>query len=176
MIVLALCAGGVGIASAQSGPFQCTANGGVSTPSRAEALADVVGDLVLNCTGGTPTASGSLVPTVNIQINLNTSVTSKLLSGNWSEALLLIDEPLPASQRMCGTSGDTVPQAGVCTITGTGTGSGTYNGTAGRPNVFQGYQAAANELLWTAVPIDPPGNGSLTIRITNVRADANALV
>src|SRR6266699_4705156 len=163
-----------GPAAAQT-PFQCFANG-VATPARAEVLAELVGDLIVTCVGGTPTAQGSAVPSVNIQVFLNTAVTSKLLAGNWSEALLLIDEPTPAAQRMCGTSGDVESQPGTCTVTGTGTGAGVYSGATARPNVFQATQAASNSLLWTGVPVDPPGNsGSRVIRITNIRANASAL-
>jgi hypothetical protein len=175
LIALAFFAADLRIAAAQTAPFQCFANGGVPATSRAESISELVGDLTVDCTGGTPTASGSPIPTVDIQVFLNTSISSKLLAGSWSEALLLVDEPAASSQRMCGTSGDTVSQAGVCTITGNGSGVGTYNGNAGRPNVFQGVLAATNALLWTGVPIDPPGNGNRTIRITNVRGNANAL-
>jgi hypothetical protein len=161
-------------AIAQS-PFQCFANGGVSTPARFEGLAETVGDLVLQCTGGTPTAAGSPIPPVNIQVFLNTSVTSRLLATGQSEALLLIDEPTPAIQRVCGTTGD-VEAGGVCAITGTGTGLGDYNGTVGRPNVFQGRETTSNSVTFLGVPVDPPGAGaSRVLRITNVRANANAL-
>ena len=102
LITAALWVASAGTAGAQT-PFQCFANGGVSTPARSEGYAELVGDLIINCVGGTPTAQGSAVPFVNIEVFLNTSVTSKLLAGNWSEAILLIDEPTPAAQRMCGT-------------------------------------------------------------------------
>ena len=35
---------------------------------RAEGLAESVGDLVLSCTGGTPTPAGQAVPTINITV------------------------------------------------------------------------------------------------------------
>jgi hypothetical protein len=154
--------------------FLCFANGGVATPARVEGLSESVGDYVLNCMGGTPTAAGSPIPPVNIQIFLNTSLTSRILSNGWSEALLLIDEPPPLSQRVCGTSGD-AETGGVCTITGTGNGLGVYDGTPGRPNVFQGMQTTSNSITFLGIPVDPPGAGSRVIRITNIRADANAL-
>jgi hypothetical protein len=157
-------------------PFQCFANGAVATPARAEDLSALVGDLVLNCVGGTATPVGSPVPTVDIQILLNTSLTSRLLAGLWSEALILVDEPTPQTQRPCGSQGDTQTSPGVCAITGTGSGSGTYAGTPGRPNVFQGSQTSVNSITWTAVPVDPPGtSGSRIFRITNIRGNANAL-
>ena len=156
-------------ALAQSSPFQCFANGGVSSPALAEGVAELVGDYVLSCVGGTSTPSGTTVPTVDIQVFLNTSLTSRLLTSPWSEAILLIDEPLPGSQLLC---------PGTCAITGNGGGgpNGVYNGTSGHPNVFQGHQTASNSITFSAVPIDPPGAGnSLTLRITNIRGNANAL-
>jgi hypothetical protein len=54
-----------------------------------------------------------------------------------------------------------------------------YNEASGEsslPNVFQGQNAGANQIVWTGVPIDPPGtNATRIIRITNVRANANQL-
>src|SRR5258708_30570308 len=83
---------GTGPAAAQT-PFQCFANGGGSTPARGEGLAGLVGDLVLNCVGSTPTAQGSTVPPVNIHILLNTPPTRQLPAANPSQALLLMHEP-----------------------------------------------------------------------------------
>jgi hypothetical protein len=157
-------------------PFQCFANGGVGPPARAESVSEWVGDLVVVCVGGTATPAGSPVPTVDIQVFLNTSLTSRLLADPWSEALLLMDEPAPQTQRMCGTQGDTQTSPGVCAVTGTGIGLGTFNGTVGRPNVFQARQTTVNSVTFSAIPIDPPGtSGSRVLRITNIRADANAL-
>src|SRR5437867_6038457 len=102
LAVIAFLLGSAVTASAQ-GPFQCFANGGVSTPARSEGLTELVGDLVLNCLGGIPTAPGVAIPAVNIQVFLNTSLTSRLLTATsttqqYSEALLLLDEPLPGAQ------------------------------------------------------------------------------
>src|SRR5947199_7610147 len=92
-------------ASAQV-PFQCFGNGGVSTPARSEGITELVGDLVLNCVGGVPTAPGVAIPPVNVQIFLNTALTSRLLiaastAQQYSEALLLLDEPAPTFQFAC---------------------------------------------------------------------------
>src|SRR5438034_11821354 len=101
--VLALVAfllGSAVTASAQT-PFSCFASGGVSTPARSEGITELVGDLVLSCSGGTTTAAGATIPSVNIQVLLNTSLTSRLMSTSGavcgsslgcSEALLLLDE------------------------------------------------------------------------------------
>ncbi len=165
-------------ASAQ--PLSCTAQAAGTPSIRSEGITELVGDILIFCTGGTPIASGTQVPSVNIQIFSSPSIniTSKLLVSPWSEALLLIDEPSAAAgnQTLCGST--TAPESsvvGVCNVTGTGTGVGTYAGTAGRPNVFQGRQVGANSLIWQGVPIDPPGTGQRIIRITNVRVNASQL-
>jgi len=134
LAVIAFLLGSAVTASAQpNAPFQCFANGGVSTPARSEDITALVGDLVLNCLGGTPTAANAQISFVNIQVFLNTSLTSRLMStsGNCatgsgcSEALLLLDEPAPGAQFPC---------IGNAALTGTvcnGFGNGTGNTTAG---------------------------------------------
>jgi hypothetical protein len=150
------------------------ANAGVPPLVRSEGLTELVGDLILNCTGGTPTPVGQQIPPVNIQIFLNTSVTSRILSGSLTEALLLLDDPGAAN-----TANPTqAPCPGTtCTAIGNGNGAGYYSGGGGSNyNVFQGQLVGTNSLLWLGVPIDPPGStGTRIIRITNVRANANAL-
>ena len=128
LAVLALFAG---LASAQvlsstagTGPFQCTASVAVPPVLRAEGLTEMVGDMVLTCTGGgtpgsgtTPAAGSSTpIPTANFTVSFGTNVTSRLLnynlypsssvtSPNTSEALLLIDEPLSGLQIGSGSGG-----------------------------------------------------------------------
>jgi hypothetical protein len=168
-------------ASAQVPAFQCVANAGVPPIVRAEGLAELLGDIVLNCTGGTPTAAGATVPQVNVQVFLNTNVTSKLLVSPWTEALLLIDEPSSPSnpatpQLICGAAGTVQGPTGVCTVTGTGNGVGTYSGVGERANIFQGRTNGANSVVWLGVPVDPPGTtATRIIRITNLRGNANQL-
>jgi hypothetical protein len=180
LAVVALAFGAASTANAQQvAAFSCVGNAGVPPIVRAEGLTELVGDLVLNCNGGTPTAAGAPVPQANIQIFLNTNVTSRLTADPWSEALLMIDEPSAAAQRYCSVNGG-------CAITGVGTASGPdgrvdgidYDevGLGNTPNVFQGRQSGANSIVWLGVPIDPPGtNATRIIRITNVRANANQL-
>jgi hypothetical protein len=173
LAVAAVVLGSAGSAKAQT-PFGCQTNFGGTPLVRAEGLAELVGDVVLNCTGGTPTAAGQIVPQVNIQIALNTNITSRLVSDPLSEALILIDDPAPGSQVPC------VPASGLttCPIQGVGTtGNGVNFKTSGVPNVYQGRSTGNNsQLQWLGVPIDPPGStGSRTIRITNVRANASQL-
>jgi len=70
-------------------PFSCTASA-TSIAVRAEGLAELVGDYVLTCTGGT---SGQPLA-MAVQIFANTNITSRILSPpDGVEALLLIDGP-----------------------------------------------------------------------------------
>ena len=137
----------------------------------AEGVAELMGDIVINCQGGTPTPAGQAIPQITWQIFVNTDITSRLVSTSpdLSEALLLMDDPAPQNQLVC--------PAQTCSIQGTGGGTGSgpnspYNGSAGRYNIFQAAQISGGSLEWTAVPFDPPGAGRVrTLRITNVRAD-----
>ena len=181
--------------SASAQTFSCNGNAGVPPLVRAEGLTELVGDLVLNCTGGTSTPSGGAVPQVNVQIFLNTNVTSRLTSTSatgsaFNDALLMIDDPTAANQRLClaaVTSGiPTNSGAGTsCALTGTGAvgsigvpGGIVYNSASPStvPNTFQGQATGANSIVWLGVPVDPPGStGTRVIRIVNVRANANQL-
>src|SRR5262249_47238114 len=103
MALLALC---TGLASAQVviGPggnatgqqLQCTANVAVPNQLRSEGMTELIGDIILTCTGGFPLAPLSVIPTANITVSLATNVTSRLIGcstgvGNCSEASLLVD-------------------------------------------------------------------------------------
>jgi uncharacterized protein (TIGR03437 family) len=155
------------------GQVTCTATSPGSLNARFEGVTEMTGDLVVKCTGGTPTAAGTQVPTTNITVTLNTAITSRELSDGTSEALLLIDEPGPnVPQLAC------VPSlVGQCNVLlGTGNGVGTYNGTAGRANVYQGTQNGPDSVVFYGVAFDPPGTDSFRIlRATNIRGNASQL-
>src|SRR5947209_8248175 len=88
-------------ASAQVTPTLSCFSNAASTPLiRAEGLSELVGDVVLNCTGGVPTPAGQLVPLVNLQVFLNTNVTSRLVADPLSEALVIIDDPAPGATQV----------------------------------------------------------------------------
>jgi len=124
-----------GLASAQVpggnvGSLACSASVAVPPQLRTEGLTELIGDIVLTCTGGAPLPTGSTVPTANITVSLGTNVTSRILttaalSGqntgptlNVSDALLLIDEPgsgipLPANETGLSIGGQGIgPAAG----------------------------------------------------------------
>jgi hypothetical protein len=94
LAVVALLAGLAVPVSAQAPPFTCSTSVTVAPVVRAEGYTELVGDLVLNCTGGVPTAIGLPIPQVNFTVFLNTNITSRLVAaGLFNEALLIVDEP-----------------------------------------------------------------------------------
>jgi hypothetical protein len=187
--ILALFAG---LASAQvigQNQLTCATNVSVTPTLRSEGYTEQTGDITLNCTGGVALAPGAQIPAVNIQIFLNTAVTSRLLpvtnvSNNISEALLLIDEPgsgLPGygpslAQKVCST-----PLTGCTQYVGTtgvtlGTAVDAPASTVFGANVMQGV-VSGNSVTFFGVPVLPPvtAGSSRVYRITNIRANASAL-
>src|SRR3954447_3296698 len=112
-------------AQVSSFPFSCAADTS-QRPVRAEGKTELVGDVFVSCSGGTPTAPGQPIPTTNFTLIFNANVTSKILGpGNASEALLLVDDPAPGAQFPCTLA--------VCPATGNGTGTGYYGPPGGTP-------------------------------------------
>jgi hypothetical protein len=150
LAVVALLAGFTVPASAQSlTTVVCTVQSATDNLIRSQGYTEQVGDVVLACSGGTPTAAGVIVPAINIQVFLTLNVTSQITKtvsglgttgGNFLEALLIIDEPNSATNPNtqilnCGQTGTDEltgagqSGAGVCAIASTGVASQTYNGT-----------------------------------------------
>ncbi len=172
-----------------STPLKCVVSA-VPAPVRAEGLAELTGDILVTCTGGNPTSGGEFIPLSNIQLSLNTNITSRILNG-LSEVVMIVNEAYPQSpnpggvppasgagqpQLLCPASGGT-----GCDIVGSA-GVGVYSGQPGHYNVFQGVpiqspsQAGAWAVGFLGVPLDAPGaNGVLTLRFTNIRANASVL-
>jgi len=178
----------------------CTVQSATDNLIRTAGYTEQVGDVVIACTGGVPTAAGHVVPAVDIQIflslNVTSQITTKSSAGNFLDALLIIDEPNSATNPgvqllNCGATlatnellgaGQSGP--GVCSITAPGAVAGgsinTYNpGAGGGPNVFQGRQALGSlqntSVVFQGVPFDPPGSITRYLRFTNVRVNANEL-
>lgn len=192
-----------GLASAQiTPPLSCTANAGVPPLARAEGLAEEVGQVQIICTGGARAAQDTLLPTINVQIFLNTNLTSRIYSATssvgGSEALLLVDEPAPTAQRLCtnintgcpalanysGVAAGVVPPptAAELTYSGVTRNTGTTEVPINWPqaNVFraihgkQTVQGLENSATFLGIPFNPPGTaGVRTLRIANVRANAS---
>ena len=150
--------------------------------ANAAGLTELMPDIVMTCTGGTPTPKSEAIPQYTVTLSLNTTITSRLTSNatRASEALLIIDDAFPA--KAVPSSASASPQAGpqilcqplgaTCAEQGTGGSPSAYQT---QPNVFAGTQVSADTLQWT-VPIDPPGvNNTRVIRLTNVLANVSAL-
>jgi hypothetical protein len=175
ILALSVAALATGIASAQVGvqpgggttlgtSFSCGVTNGAVTPTlRAEGFTELVGDIVLVCSGGvsTPTNTATPIPTANITVFLNTTVTSRLLSTTTtaSEALLLIDEPgsglagygpsLP--QIFCGNSTVGAGPGGCVEYVGTSSQEGAGGGVANVGGVpVQGTVPSATACTFTS--------------------------
>ena len=132
----------------QNQAFTCVANAGTPAIVRVEGITELVGDLLLQCKGGTPTTLGQKIPVSNVTLTLNTNVTSRLIGGSYIDALLLLDEPSPQQQLPCGAPNTGYNGDGTCTIAGNGTGAGLYDGTPGHPNIFVGQFTGPNRLTF----------------------------
>ena len=88
---------------ANSNSITCVNTPSTPTIARVEGITELMGDFVLNCTGGVPTPSGNLIPQFNVALTINANVTSRLLASTYGagtrfiDALLTIDEPFPGS-------------------------------------------------------------------------------
>ena len=195
LALAALLSIGSGSAAGQVGaPLTCVAQAAGTPTVRAEGVAELVGDVLILCNGGVPTPANESLRQVNFQIFAQPSIniTSRQLAGagtgNFSEALLFIDEPSPANQTLCGSgaypysvpagSGQTLISGNCGAHAGTGNGIGTYNPNVTAPvitsaqtyrgNAYQARQISNNSLVWQGIPFDPPGNLTTRwIRITN---------
>jgi hypothetical protein len=133
----------------------CTATPPAAATIRQGGVAELTGDIVITCTGGTPVTAGAF-PTVNVSMFFNTAVTSRIVAAATppiTEAILLIDNPAPAVQAPCVTA--------VCNNT---------------DNIFQGRYESFNSLSWSNIPLNPPGpNAQRILRFKNIRVNTNSL-
>jgi hypothetical protein len=205
LAVLALFAG---LASAQvSGggggtALSCTASVVAPPQVRQEGLTELVGDIILVCSGGPRVTSGTQLSTVNITVSFAVPVTSRLLGNGLSEAMLMIDEPGSGLTSLVPGSGPEAAQT-VCAnqlsspanLVGAGVGgcvqfardvtvdgtpiqvqSGSAASVTAPANVFMGA-VSGNQVIFNGIPLLAPGTTQATryYRITNVRINANGL-
>ena len=180
-VVLALALGCVVPASAQSNTFTCSATASVPPNIRHEGLTELLGDIVLTCTGGLTTPTGQPIPQANITVYLPAPFTSRIVPSNTTstEALLLVDDPAGSQVKVCPT-----PTNGLtCVDTGD---NGASFATNGGYNAFQGIippqpggtTTPPMAVTFLGVPVDPPtssGAPARVYRITNVRINASLL-
>jgi hypothetical protein len=160
----ALCAASGLYAQSRPSLVTCSVSAGVPPVVRAEGVAELIGDLVIQCTGGTPTPKGQAIPSVTLELNLNTNITSRQLTESGVESLLLVDDPAANRQFPCTEA--------VCE----GTGAAPLGAARGENrNVFQAFRTGASSVAWRGVPLDPPGSGIRTLRIRNVRVNASQI-
>jgi len=177
-IALAVLVALTGLANAQvTNQFTCTASAAVPPLLRVEGITELVGDILIQCTGGVTVTSGA-IPTANFQVFIgNAAVTNRINSSSVSDAVLLVDEP-----------GSTLnPWAPTVYAGGTGTAPLNIAGTSGCtpcstsgtvPNAFYGTVTGANSVTFIGVPVNPPGTlqGTARVfRISGVRINANAI-
>lgn len=130
----------------------CTVTSGAEGGVRADGVTELIGDIVLACTGLTPTPADS-APQVKFTINWNTSLTSGLLDpSGLSEVMVLVNEPQPAAMRV-GVPGEL---------------------QAGDNAIFCRNTGISQVSCFAPLPPVPPGS-TRTFRITNVRVNAAQL-
>lgn len=167
----------IGSAVPASAQINCTASASVTPTLRHEGFTELTGDILLTCQAANPqalpTPVGQPVPTANIAVSLSAPVTSRVLSGNITEALLLIDDPPAADQKVCAAPDNPTV---ACEVLGDG--GMPFNGGS-KYNVFQGVELSTGgpgtySITFLGVPVDPPVT-TTTYRITNVRIDATSV-
>ena len=148
-LLLALVAGALLFTTvASADPYSCRATA-VPTLVRSEGLAEMMGDVLLLCSGDVP--SGGIL--ANIRLRLTQNITSDMESSPKNEALLVLDEGLTA------------------------TGLKFYGpGTSAPPyiqNLYQASRISDDEIEWAGVWLAAPSsNPYKIIRLTNVRGNA----
>jgi len=185
----------------QNSALICAANVAVPPAIRAEGMTELIGDILITCTGGGALTPGTPLPTVNITVSLGTNVTSRLLgsggASNSSEALLIMNEagaapPAGTLVPLLPGFGPAAPQA-LCSSSAVGAGLngcveyantiggyqvavGSAGATTPGPTVFQGL-VVGNQVTFNGIPVLPPVSAGVatTYRITNVRANASGL-
>src|SRR5262249_30325285 len=83
-----------GVARPQPVPLSCS-TGAVNPPVRAEGISEILGDMLLTCSG----APGTTI-TLNLSVFLNVAVTNRITTTNATDVSLTIDSgagPVPAS-------------------------------------------------------------------------------
>lgn len=103
-----------GLAMAQATfepPLSCTAQAAGTPSIRDNGVAELVGDVLILCTGGRPRPQTEVLPQINIQIFTQPviNITSRWVYGSdswgqFNEALLFVDEPSPSAQQLCGST------------------------------------------------------------------------
>jgi len=161
----------------------CTAK--VEAPREVDAstATGLIGDILVICSGGTPTPSGQPVPRVSFELNTvpGLTITSRNLNlpgfNQYVDALLFVNDPSSQKQTLCMPQREQAIDSCPGSSIGAGDGKGTYdpafnpNGPR-RGNAWLG-QAFNRKLTFSNIPFDPAGTGAeTTFRLTGVRVNA----
>jgi len=205
LAVLAVMAGAasaqVGVAAAGGSAnslLACNATAAGTPELRPEGFTELVGDIVISCTGGGVLQQGANIPTTNIVVYMGSGVpiTSRWLNNTGaSEAVLIIDDAGSGlTTGVAGNFGPKAPQVACssaqqqqsggspCNVVvgmDPGAVNGPYevpipaNGVGTAANVFQGKVGdfGPNSVSFYNVPVLPPATTGVTrtFRITNIR-------
>ncbi|MBM3786922.1 MAG: hypothetical protein FJW30_21400 [Acidobacteria bacterium] len=140
------------------GGMTCTASAPNPAFMRSNGIAELAGEVIITCRGGTPVTSGAL-PVVTVNMFFNTAITSRVLANPpgapaLNEAVMIIDSPAAADQRPCLNLAACLPT----------------------DNLFQGRFESFNSTSWVGIPVNPPGpNADRILRFRNLRLNANTL-
>ncbi|MFN7926103.1 MAG: hypothetical protein U0Q16_38755 [Bryobacteraceae bacterium] len=173
---------------AQTQPLSCAASADSVPEIRAEGQTERVGDFLIVCTGGTPTPAGQSLRAINFwlfnqpAVDMTSRITFANARDSMTEAFLLVDEPPPAKQTICGSPAYpySSPAELVCEHPASpkGDGLGTFDPDSGkgRGNAYQGRLVSRTGMMWYQIPFDSPGTGrARVLRFTNIRINASQL-
>jgi len=141
------------VASAQ--PYSCNATA-VPTLARSEGIAEMMGDVLLVCSGTVP--SGGIL--ANIRLRLTANITSNILvdKGTLTEATLVLNEALT-----------------VDGLRFVGYNSSSSTVAPGQQNIYQARKISDDEIEWAGVWLAAPSSNAFkTIRLTNVRGNVQS--
>lgn len=139
-------------------PLACVASSDRNDYMRDVEITARAGDIVISCSGGTPTPAGQAVPTRDFLVYFELNHTGRK-TGDLLDSLLLVDDPAPQAQVPCSAD------VSLCGWAGGGRG----------PNVFQGKALAPNAIAFYGIPVDPPGDfAQRTFRIVNPRLNVSS--
>jgi hypothetical protein len=160
-LLLALMAGALLFTTvASAAQYSCKANA-VPTLVRSEGIAELVGDVLLNCDGDVP-AAGILA---NVRLKLTANITSNpavsrsgvAQVGDLTDAMLILDNGADAFRGYSSTSPLTVFSDGT-------------------QNLYQAVKISDDEIEWQGVWLAAVGSTgySKSIRLTNVRGNVQS--
>ena len=145
-------------------PLSCTAQAAGTPSIRDNGVTELVGDVLIICSGGRPRPRNEVLPQVNIQIFTSPviNITSRITGttgADWTEALLFVDEPQPSEQTICGSTDypERVPPGSpqISTIGICGAHLGTGLGVVGPGGGFYGTGIGAYNPATTTTTFQP---------------------